>query len=48
MSKLGKDPDIVEKTIEAFKVFDKNKKGLIHVNDLKNILMSFGDKSNID
>ena len=45
MSKFGNDPEIVEKTVEAFQVFDKNKKGLIHVNDLKSILVKFGDKS---
>ena len=44
MSKKMKDSDIQEKSLEAFKIFDRKNKGLIHVNEIRNILQNMGEK----
>jgi calmodulin len=48
MYKKTSDPDIEEEVISAFRVFDKNNKGLITVSDLKNIMTTLGDKLSED
>jgi len=44
MAKKSKDPDLLEKALEAFRVFDKQNKGFIAVNDVRNILLNLGEK----
>jgi len=44
MAKKAKDPDLLEKALEAFRVFDKQNKGFIGVNDIRNILLNLGEK----
>lgn len=46
MAKAVKDQDMQEMCVEAFKMFDKTGKGLLNINDLKNVLQNFGDKTN--
>ena len=48
MGKKSKDSDLLQKALEAFKVFDKHNKGFIHINDLKNILKNIGEKMTDD
>ncbi len=40
-----RDVDTEEELIESFKIFDKEGTGLISVEDLKNILLEFGDNN---
>ena len=44
VSKKMKDSDIQDKSLEAFKIFDRKNKGVIHINEIKNILMNMGEK----
>lgn len=44
MSKKMKDSDMQEKSMDAFKIFDKKNRGFIHVNELRFILMNLGEK----
>lgn len=44
MSKKMKDSDIQDKSLEAFKIFDRKNKGVIHINEIKNILQNMGEK----
>lgn len=44
MAKRSKDAETMEQALEAFRVFDKNNKGVISLNDLKNILQNLGEK----
>lgn len=44
MAKRSKDADTMEQAMEAFRVFDKNNRGVITVNDLKNVLQNIGEK----
>lgn len=44
MAKKSKDTESMEQSLEAFKVFDKNNKGTISFNDLKNILQNLGER----
>ena len=43
MLKTITDVEIEEKTIEAFKVFDRDGSGVIRASELKNIMMKLGD-----
>lgn len=43
MLKTITDVEIEEKTIEAFKVFDRDSSGVIRASELKNIMMKLGD-----
>lgn len=44
MMKKIRDVDIEEELTEAFKILDKEKSGLVSMNELKNILTKSGDK----
>ncbi len=44
MSKKMKGSDIQEKSLEAFKIFDRKNKGMIHINEIRNILQNMGEK----
>ena len=44
MAKKSKDTDIIERSLDAFRVFDKQNKGFIAVNDIRNILLNTGEK----
>ena len=43
MCKTISDAEIEEKTIEAFKVFDRDGSGVIRATELKNIMIKLGD-----
>jgi len=44
MAKKSKDTDMMERAIDAFRVFDKQNKGFLGVNDIRNILLNLGEK----
>ena len=44
MAKKAKDTDILERSLDAFRVFDKQNKGLIAINDIRDILLNLGEK----
>ncbi|CAG9320812.1 unnamed protein product [Blepharisma stoltei] len=46
MLKTINDVETEEKTLEAFKVFDRDGSGVIRVSELKNIMMNLGDPIN--
>jgi calmodulin len=44
MAKRTKDSDMLDKALEAFRVFDRQNKGFLSVNELRNILQNVGEK----
>jgi calmodulin len=44
MHKKGKDTDLEEEIINAFRVFDKNDSGIITADELKHVMTTIGDK----
>ena len=44
MAKKSKDTDMIERSLDAFRVFDKQNKGFIAINDIRNILLNTGEK----
>ena len=44
MNKRGKDTDIVEEYIEAFRVFDREGNGTLNKEELRLIMIALGDK----
>ena len=46
MSKTVRDEETEVKTMEAFKVFDRDGSGVIRISELKHILMNLGEPIN--
>ena len=44
MAKRTKDSDMLDRALEAFRVFDRQNKGFLPMGELKNILMNIGEK----
>lgn len=44
MAKRTKDSDMLDRALEAFRVFDRQNKGFLPLSELKNILMNVGEK----
>ena len=44
MNRIAKDADIELELIEAFKIFDKENKGVISASEFKHLLLTVGDR----
>ncbi|CDW88706.1 calmodulin [Stylonychia lemnae] len=48
MAKKMKEGEMNEELVEAFKTFDKNNKGYYNVEELKEVMLQYGEKLNDD
>jgi calmodulin len=48
MNKRGKDADIVEEYIEAFRVFDREGNGTVNRDELRHIMVALGERVSVE